>query len=409
LTRGVSVSADPVARLEEVPRSLFLAGILTLFVVLVGVTIVGVAVNWPEHRAIPGSAQFAPPKSYNATVVALRTVRCREPGRQGCSVVTVRLTNGPDEGRRASFSFGDSGGSTSIGLGDGVRVFKNKLPPDNNALGGPHVPPYAFSDFQRQKPMLWLLAVFAFVVIAAGRLHGLRALVGLAASLATVIFFVVPAIADGRPPLQVAAFGGLGVMLLTIPLVHGGGAKSLAACLGTATALLLTLALADIFTRLAHLSGLTSDEAVYLQSTSGVSVRGLLLAGMVIGSLGVLADTTVTQASTVIALRRANPQLGFRELMLHATSVGRDHIAATVNTLVLAYTGAALPVLIVFSIGGTSFSSAVNSEAVAATIVATLVGSIGLIAAVPVTTALASTLALNLPEKQLAGAHSHAH
>ena len=290
-----------------------------------------------------------------------------------------------------------------------MLVYKNKLPPHNDWLGGPHVPPYSFSDFQRRRPMLWLLAAFALVVVAAGRFHGLRALAGLAASLATVVFFVVPAIGDGRPPLQVAAFGGLGVMLLTIPLVHGGGAKSLAACLGTAAALLLTLGLADLFTHVAHLSGLTSDEAVYLQTTSHVSVRGLLLAGMVIGALGVLGDTTVTQASTVIALRRANPQLGFKELVAHATSVGRDHIAATVNTLVLAYTGAALPILIIFSIGGTSFGAAVNSEAVAEAIVATLVGSIGLIAAVPVTTALAALLALHLPERRLRAEHVHAH
>jgi uncharacterized membrane protein len=198
-------------------------------------------------------------------------------------------------------------------------------------------------------------------------------------------------------------------MLLTIPLVHGGGAKSLAACLGTATALLLTLGLADLFTRLAHLSGLTTDEAVYLQTSTHVSIRGLLLAGMVIGSLGVLADTTVTQASTVLALRRANPELGFRALAGHATAVGRDHIAATVNTLVLAYTGAALPILIIFSIGGTSFGAAVNSEAVAEAIVATLVGSIGLIAAVPATTALAALLALRLPERQLRREQLHAH
>jgi uncharacterized membrane protein len=377
------------------------------FVALAGLTVFGVAYNWPEHRTIPGSAQFAPPKTYDATVTGLRTVTCYQSGRTGCSIVTVRLTSGPDKGKHAAFSFGDSGGTTAIGLGDGVRLYKSQVPPGNDKLGGPHVPPYAFADFQRQTPMLWLLAAFVLVVLVGGRVAGLRALAGLAASLATVIFFIVPAIADGRPPLQVAAFGGLGVMLLTIPLVHGGGAKSLAACLGTAAALLLTLALADVFTRLAHLSGLTSDEAVYLQSANGVSVRGLLLAGMVIGSLGVLADTTVTQASTVMALRRANPELGLRELVQHATSVGRDHIAATVNTLVLAYTGAALPILIVFSIGGTSFGSVVNSEAVAETIVATLVGSIGLIAAVPITTALASLLALHLPEKQLRAAHAH--
>jgi uncharacterized membrane protein len=257
--------------------------------------------------------------------------------------------------------------------------------------------------------MLWLLAGFAAVVLVFGRLAGLRALVGLAASLSVIVFFVVPAITDGRPPLQVAAFGGLGVMLLTIPLVHGGGAKSLAACLGTGAALLLTLLLADVFTQLEHLSGLTSDEAVYLQASTHVSIRGLLLAGMVVGALGVLGDTTVTQASTVIALRRADPMLRWHGLVTHAMHVGRDHIAATVNTLVLAYVGAALPILIVFSVGGTSYGNAVNSESVAEPIVATLVGSIGLIAAVPLTTALAALLALRLPERRLREARPHVH
>jgi uncharacterized membrane protein len=382
--------------------------VVVLYGLLVLVTAAGVAANWPEHRAIPGSAQFAPPKTYDATVIALRTVRCRTPNAGGCESVQVRLRNGPESGKRTVLLFSGAG-APRFGLGDDILVYKNKLPPHNDWLGGPHVPAYQFSDFQRRGPMLWLLALFAVVVLATGRFAGLRALAGLAASLATVIFFIVPAIADGKPPLQVAAFGGLAVMLLTIPLVHGGGAKSLAACLGTATALLLTLGLADLFSHLAHLSGLTTDEAVYLQSATHVSIRGLLLAGMVIGSLGVLADTTVTQASTVLALRRANPELGFRALVGHATAVGRDHIAATVNTLVLAYTGAALPILIIFSIGGTSFGAAVNSEAVAEAIVATLVGSIGLIAAVPATTALAALLALRLPERQLRREHLHAH
>jgi uncharacterized membrane protein len=391
------------------PRDvLIVLGVLTLFAVLIGVTVLGIAENWPRHRSIQAGQQFQRPKDYDAKVVALRSVRCEAPGARNCSIVTVKLDGGPDRGTRTSFRFGDTGSDAHLGLGDAVLVYKNPLPPGAQ-LNGVKVPPYSFSDFQRQSPLIWLLVAFALVVLAAGRLQGLRALIGLAASLSTVVFFMVPAIADGRPPLQVAAFGALGVMLLTIPLVHGGGAKSLAACLGTGLALLLTLGLADVFTSLAHLSGLTSDEAVFLQSTTHVSIRGLLLAGMVVGALGVLGDTTVTQASTVMALRRANPALSWAGLVTHATSVGRDHIAATVNTLVLAYTGAALPLLIIFSIGNTSFGSAINSEAVAEPIVATLVGSIGLIAAVPVTTALAALLAQHLPERRLEAAHAHVH
>ncbi|HTN80357.1 MAG TPA: YibE/F family protein, partial [Acidimicrobiales bacterium] len=347
------------------------------------------------------------PKTYTATVVDLRAVRCQAPGAQNCSVATVKLGSGPDKGHETKIRFGDTGTTVQVGLGDKVLVYRNPLPP-GATIGGVAAPRYAFSDFQRHGPLIWLAVIFGAIVIVAGRVAGVRALAGLVASLATVVFFIVPAISTGHPPLQVAGFGALGIMLLTIPLVHGGGAKSVAACIGTAFALLITLGLADAFTSLAHLSGLTTDQAVYLQSATHVSIRGLLLAGMVIGSLGVLADTTVTQASTVMALKRANPSLGWRDLVGHATSVGRDHIAATVNTLVLAYTGAALPLLVIFSLAGTSFGSAVNSESVAGPIVATLVGSIGLIAAVPATTALAALLALHLSDRKLeAGAHAH--
>jgi uncharacterized membrane protein len=151
---------------------------------------------------------------------------------------------------------------------------------------------------------------------------------------------------------------------------------------------------------------------VYLGAAqAGLSLQGLLVAGMVIGALGVLVDLTVSQASTVIALRRANPSLGFGGLFRCALDVGHDHIAATVHTLVFAYAGAALPVLLIFNVGGTSFADAFNGEAVAAEVIAALVGSIGLIASMPITTALAALLAPRMSDRQLEAAegHSHAH
>jgi uncharacterized membrane protein len=214
----------------------------------------------------------------------------------------------------------------------------------------------------------------------------------------------------GNSAFGVALVGSLAVMLLTIPLSYGLGAKAIAAWLGTAGSLLLAVFLAYAFTHFAHLTGASSEEATLLSATdSNISLQGLLLAGMVIGALGVLLDMTVSQASTVISLRRANPVLRFRELFGGALDVGHDHIAATVNTLVFAYAGAALPVLLVFSIGGTSIVDAVNSEAVAAEIVAALVGSIGLIASMPITTALAALLALRMTDRQLTEEAEHAH
>jgi uncharacterized membrane protein len=249
--------------------------------------------------------------------------------------------------------------------------------------------------------------------VLTGRFHGLRALLGLAASLLIVVEFLIPAILHGRDPLEVALVGAFAVMLVTMPLCYGLGAKMMAAWLGTAASLLLAAGLASGFTHLAHLSGVSSDESIALGATqAGLSLQGLLVAGMVIGALGVLVDLTVSQSSTVLALRRANPRLKFGGLFRGALEVGHDHIAATVNTLVFAYAGAALPVLLIFSLGGTSFADAINGEAVAEEVIAALVGSIGLIASMPLTTALAALLALRMGRDALeeaATGHAHAH
>ena len=159
--------------------------------------------------------------------------------------------------------------------------------------------------------------------------------------------------------------------------------------LGTTASLLLVAVLAVVFTYLTHLTGLASEELTVLQvGGTEIDFQGMLIAGMLIAALGVLDDVTVSQASTVLALRAANPGFGFVELYRRAIEVGRDHVSATVNTLVLAYVGSSLPVLLIFGSGGLGFVDAVNLEVVAQAIVGTLVGSIGLIAAVPITTAL---------------------
>jgi uncharacterized membrane protein len=374
---------------------------LTALALLLVATIIGLIVNWPRDRTIEPPPSLVRPKTERAEVTSVAAVPCRVPGRADCRRVTARLASGKNEGKRVSFGLDDVTLDLDVGVGDKIRVYENPLP-ENAVVGGVRVDRYAFADFERRSPLLWLAAGFAVLVLVTGRLQGLRALLGLGGSLLVIISFVVPAILDGRSPASVALFGALAVMFVTIPLAHGLGVKTVAACLGTATSLFLTLALADFFTGLAHLTGLASEEAIFLRANTGqLSIQGLLLAGMVIGALGVLDDLTVSQASTVVALRRTNPALRFRQLFSNALAVGHDHIAATVNTLVLAYAGASLPVLLIFSLGGTSFTDAVNTEAVATQIVATLVGSIGLIAAVPVTTALAALLATQLRPGQL--------
>ena len=387
-----------------------LVNVLVLFVLVLAVaTLIGLVVFWPDGDDIRSPQGTTRPKTESAEVVGVRSAPCAQvAGQHDCFRVTARVRSGPDEGDRVQFTFAAAEGRFDVG--DRIRVYKNVLPPEAVDAGG-RVDPYSFSDFERRPPMLWLAAIFAGLVLLTSRWQGLRALTGLVASLGLIVFFVAPAILEGRSPTGVAFIGALAVMFVTIPLAHGIGPKTLAACLGTAVSLALALGLADLFIELSHLSGITSEEAVYLRATQqGLSLQGLLLAGMVIGALGVLDDLTVSQSSTVMALRRANPSLGFQKLFRSALGVGHDHIAATVNTLVLAYAGASLPILLVFSLAETSLGEALNFEAVAESVVGMLVGSIGLIAAVPVTTALAALLALRLEKDQLADAHAgHAH
>jgi uncharacterized membrane protein len=376
-----------------VHRSFLVNALVAALGVVAAAAVIGLIALWPDDRTIQPAPGTIPAHTEPATVVAIREAPCAEGAAELCLRVTAQLESGPDEGNRTSFTVGRAREGASFSVGDEIRVFKNPVPPEAE-LGGARIDPYAFADFERRTPLLLLFLLFAALVIATGRLRGLRALVGLVASLAIIVLFIVPAILNGEQPETVALIGAFAIMLATIPLTHGLGVKTLAACLGTSASLLLTLLLAQAATDVAHLSGVSSDEAVYLRATAGdISLEGLLLAGMLIGALGVLDDLTVSQASTVLALQRANPLQGFRELFRGAVTVGHDHIAATVNTLVLAYAGASLPILLIFSFAGTSFTDAVNTEAVAAEVVAMLVGSIGLIAAVPVTTGLAALLA----------------
>lgn len=373
--------------------------VLALFVVI------GIFALWPSGTAPSNGGQAA---TLGAEVVAVEARPCpAAPGVEAgeCRRVTVRVAEGPDAGTTQGFDVA----GLPIDVGDSVRVVRSEaLPPEG--LGGVQVDRYSFNDFERGTPLLVLAIAFGLLVIVAARWKGLRALIGLSISLLVVIGFIIPAILGGQPPVAVALVGALAVMLVTIPVAHGVSPRSVAAILGTTVALVVTLLLVMLMAGLAHLTGFSSEEASYLRAfATELSLRDLLIAGVVIATLGVLDDLTVSQASTVMALRAANPRLGGRELFQRGMAVGHDHVAATVNTLVLAYAGAALPVLLVFGLADASFTSAVTSEAVAVEVVATLVGSIGLVLAAPLTTAIAAYLASRLPADHVAGGHAHVH
>ena len=396
--------------MREALRRSFLVQLLVLTLALAGAaTLIGMVTLWPN--SVEGSGSEATRQTLErATVESTRLIDCRAPGKVACTRVGVRLRSGPDEGEDAEFTVGETSSDVRLAVGDRIRVYRLEIPEGAEVIGQ-RLDRYGFSDFERSRPLALLTALFCGLVVVAGRLRGIRALVGLGLSLLIVIEFVVPAILDGGSPVGVALVGALAVMFVTIPLAHGLGAKGLAAMLGTTTSLLLTAFLATVAVDAVHLSGISSDETSFLNALVGdISLQGLLLAGMIIGALGVLDDLTVSQASTVIAIRRANPALHTREVVRSALDVGQDHIAATVNTLVLAYAGASLPVLLLFSIGNVGFGDAVNSAAVAEQIVAMIVGSVGLIAAVPTTTILAALIAERLSPVSLAASdHGHVH
>ena len=372
------------------------AGLVGLLAVI---TVVGIVLLWPsgEEKALeaaPGTTG-AP---VQAEVSAIEQVPCQAPEAESCARVSAELLSGPDEESTATFSTGNSISSVDVSVGDNVRLLENQVDPNAPI----QTDPYTFLDFEREGSLIWLAVAFGLVVVLFGRLRGAMSLLGLGASLVVVFAFVVPAMLSGTSPVVVAGVGASAVMLLTISLAHGLGAKSMAAILGTTASLAVTIGLALLFSELAYLTGFGSEvSSLILVGNNSISLEGLVIAGIVIGALGVLDDVTVSQSSTVMALRRSNPELRFRELFREALDVGHDHVAATVNTLVLAYVGASLPILLIFSVSGVSVSDGLNHEAVAEQIVGMLVGSIGLIAAVPITTALAGMLAVRLPPDTL--------
>jgi uncharacterized membrane protein len=254
---------------------------------------------------------------------------------------------------------------------------------------------YQLVDFQRDVPLALLAGLFAVAVLVLGRWQGLKALGALVISFVVLVFFVLPAIIAGESPLLVAVVGAGVIMFVVLYLTHGLSARTSTAVLGTMVSLTLIGVLGALWAAFANLTGLDEDTATLVGLLDrSIDTRGLLLAGVVIGALGVLDDVTVTQTSAVWELRAANPSLTRGQLYAAALRIGRDHVASAVNTLVMAYAGAALPLLLYSSISGVGIGNILTSQAVAQEIVRTLVGSIGIVAAVPVTTALAAAVAV---------------
>lgn len=254
-----------------------------------------------------------------------------------------------------------------------------------------------FTDFYRTNSLTLLLVIFILASVVISGWKGVRSVLGIVLSLAVIILIILPGIQAGKDPLLISILGAFFFMAFSLYLVYGWTVKTHSAVLGSLAALAITGLLAYIFVNHARLTGYGDENMFYISqlTNNNLNVRSLLLAGVLIGTLGVLDDLVISQASAVFELFRNNPAQNFKELFRSAMNIGQDHIAATVNTLVLAYAGAALPMLLLFSFSNVDFTMALNLEFIAEEIVRTMVGSLGLFAAVPITTALSAGIAVN--------------
>jgi uncharacterized membrane protein len=306
------------------------------------------------------------------------------PGGGQCVQSLVEIDSGPNKGANTVLEFSGGPGQPQLLVGDDLRLSRQV---DQNGATT-----YSFYDFERSWALVALAAVFAVVVVAVARWRGLRAMVGIVVAFAVLVVFLLPALRDGAPAVPVSLVASSVILYAVIYLAHGVSLRTSAALLGTLASLLLAGVLSWGAIELAHLTGLSEDQnnevAAYL---GGVSITGLLLAGFIIGSLGVLNDVTVTQASTAFEL--AETGANRRTIFTGAMRVGRDHIASTVYTLVLAYAGSALPLLLLFSVANRSLSDVLTSESVAIEIARSAVGGIALALSVPLTTGIAAILA----------------
>ena len=349
-------------------------------------TLVGLLLLWPgDDRSIA----YDSGDRVEAQVVGVTVQPCA--GTEASDLVDCRslsllITSGPTAGQTVTLELAVTAGEGRVPTTGDELVLALDVADDGTEL-------YSFLDYQRSGALAVLVVLFCLAVLVFGRWKGLGALAGLAVSVIVLVAFVLPALLEGSNPVLVAIVGASIIAYASLYLAHGFNAATNVALLSTLTSLALTGLLAWVFIEMATLTGLSDENALFLDALGvRLDMRGLLLAGIVIGSLGVLDDVTVTQVSAVGALRATLPEATTADLYRRAIAVGRDHVSSTVNTLFLAYAGAALPLLLLFSQTGRSVGEAATGEDVAIEIVRTLVGSIGLIASVPISTWLAASL-----------------
>lgn len=275
-----------------------------------------------------------------------------------------------------------------VPLSAGDRVYVQQT-------GGVESEQFFIVDVQRHRGLFALAALFVGAVLVMAGKKGLYALSGLVFSFALIITWIVPRILAGNDPVLIGLIGSMLILIVTLAVSYGVNRKSISALLGILVALMVVGVLSSVAVKALHFSGFSAEEAVYLnmESENAVNLVALVVAGIIIAAIGVLDDIAITQAATVFSLARTDPRLTRMQLFVRAMDVGRDHISAVINTLVLAYTGAALPLVLLVSMRKFPLSFVINGEIVAEEIMRTLISSTGLVLAVPATTLIAAYMA----------------
>ncbi|MEC5190478.1 MULTISPECIES: YibE/F family protein [unclassified Arthrobacter] len=405
---GAGHSHTPTGHTDPTPRALaarkkanlILAAVLIPLTLL---TLVAMALLWPSgskegitlaspYAAAPG-VTFDTGKIQRVVTGSCMDGSPQEPTGAGAS---------PQQGSECTFAFTDpdKGGdpvkvvinpdvakSHGVKPGDIIRYLNLSKAQGAAAQG---TPSYVFVDFVRTTPIIFLAVLYAAVVIAVARWRGFRALIGLVGAYAVLVSFMLPGLVEGKPPLLLALVGSTVIMIGVLYFAHGFSARTSTALLGTMFGLTITALLAAWATDAANLAGVGSHDSATLSNISdNISISGIILCGLIISGLGVLNDVTITQSSAVWELWELAPETSARQLFTSAMRIGRDHIASTVYTIAFAYAGAALPVLILVMLYERPLGDALTSAELSEEVIRTLVGSVGLVLAIPVTTLIA--------------------
>jgi uncharacterized membrane protein len=374
--------------------------LLAALAFVAALTVVGVILLWPDGSKLDTIRQRTPFTAPGVTTTLARVTHvaaaCHgseqpDQGNGACGTIEVRVLNGAGEGDRAQVRVAREVTSSGLGPGDKVQLLRTP-----SQHGQPVS--YTYNTTDRRTPLMWLAVCFVLVVIAVARMRGLMAILGLCFSALTIYYFLLPALLAGEPPILAAVVTASGIMFVVLYSTHGLSLRTSTALAGTLAGIALTAALSVVSIGFTNLTGIEDETGGFLSTfAAGLDFQGLLACGVILAGLGVLNDVTITQASSVWELRAASPDMSRRTLFVSSMRIGRDHIASTIYTIAFAYAGASLAVLMLLTIYNQPLIQLISSESLAEEIARTLVTSIGLILAVPITTAIATVVTSAAP------------